>query len=500
MANNYKVRVQIDIVECADTVTDVPNRTDGGAFEYVMSAEQAHDIDACEQILLQTNHAALRDSFASYLSAVSQQHALAMVDSLDACEVKPYRVEGEVGRVIFDAYWVKETETMMDGTNRCLFPTLHAKEWYRTTGFKELALVHGAVEESYRKTSALINRVRHQADATPSRTLRDNAQAEGEQIMAHMAQQATTVLQTHGFTTAGMPMVAAVDHSQQELVTLSGEQVTQALAACAPAADWIAEMQQNPVPYEDPAHSTNVSLDDVRVKRQKATRDGQLSTQKGKYAYNTIAHIARAGASYVINGHNIISVLRLVLAFLLHNDLLRYNLLFFVDGQRTLYTAIQRAFAWFKPMRCILDWYHLQERCKKQLSSASKGRTIRNAVLDRLRPCLWYGCVDRAMVVLQAIDPAQIKDQDALDELMGYLERNRPYIPCYAVRKHLGLRNSSNTGEKANDLIVSDRQKHNGMSWSRCGSVALATITALVRNREYMRWFQTGTLSFGFST
>jgi hypothetical protein len=63
----------------------------------------------------------------------------------------------------------------------------------------------------------------------------------------------------------------------------------------------------------------------------------------------------------------------------------------------------------------------------------------------------------------------------------------------------LGLRNSSNRGEKANDLIVSDRQKHNGMSWSKSGSVALATVSALVTNREYKRWFQTGTLSFCFN-
>ncbi len=31
------------------------------------------------------------------------------------------------------------------------------------------------------------------------------------------------------------------------------------------------------------------------------------------------------------------------------------------------------------------------------------------------------------------------------------------------------------------------------------GSVALAAITALVRNREYKRWFQAATLSFSFS-
>jgi hypothetical protein len=63
----------------------------------------------------------------------------------------------------------------------------------------------------------------------------------------------------------------------------------------------------------------------------------------------------------------------------------------------------------------------------------------------------------------------------------------------------LGLPNSSNRGEKANDLVVSARQKHNGMSWSKPGSLALAAVTALVRNGEYKRWFQTGTLSFAFS-
>ena len=72
----------------------------------------------------------------------------------------------------------------------------------------------------------------------------------------------------------------------------------------------------------------------------------------------------------------------------------------------------------------------------------------------------------------------------------------KPYIPCYAVRKMLDLRNSSNIGEKANDLLVSERQKHNGMSWSKIGSVALASLTALVKNNEYKNWFDTKALKF----
>lgn len=499
MANNYKVKVQVEIVKCADLVTDDLTHEGVGRCERIIPAEQAQNIDTCEQILLQTNYAALRDAFAHHLSAVSGQQALELVESLAECEVKPYRIEGEIGRIIFDSYWV-EPGTARDDTARSLFPTLHAREWYRTRGFKEIGLVYGTIEDSYRKSSALINRVRHQAEATPFRTLRENTEYEGRQLMAQMAQQAEQILDEHGFTTEGLPTDTAVDRSKQVLVTLPIAQVAQAVQACAPEPEWETDMANNPVAYEDPTQSTQISLDDVNVKRQKASRQGvQAPEKKRKYAHNTVAHIAHADAAYLINGQGIGRVLRLVLAFLLHNHLLSHNLIFLVDGHRTLYTAILSAFSWFPSFQIILDWYHLEKRCKEQLSLALKGRTIRNTLLEQLLPCLWYGCVDRAMALLQAVEPTQIKDQAALDNLMGYFERNRPYLPCYAVRKQLGLRNSSNQGEKANDLIVSDRQKHNGMSWSKPGSAALAAVSALARNREYKRWFQTGTLSFSFS-
>ncbi len=47
-----------------------------------------------------------------------------------------------------------------------------------------------------------------------------------------------------------------------------------------------------------------------------------------------------------------------------------------------------------------------------------------------------------------------------------------------------------------NDLIVSERQKNNGMSWSKPGSIALASITALKRNREAKNWFENRKIEF----
>ena len=125
-----------------------------------------------------------------------------------------------------------------------------------------------------------------------------------------------------------------------------------------------------------------------------------------------------------------------------------------------------------------------------------KGRVIRNDVLTEVLPLLWYGLVDHAIAFMKMVDPSQIKDPEAITKLIGSFERNRSHIPCYAVRKELGLRNSSHIGEKMNDLVVSDRQKHNGMSWSVSGSVALASLTALARNNEHALWFEEGSIEF----
>jgi hypothetical protein len=82
--------------------------------------------------------------------------------------------------------------------------------------------------------------------------------------------------------------------------------------------------------------------------------------------------------------------------------------------------------------------------------------------------------------------------------LIKYLDRNHDSIPCYALRKKLGLRISSNPVEKANDVVVSHRQKHNGMSWSADGSTSLATLTTLRRNDEVNNWLLNHDITFAF--
>ncbi len=71
---------------------------------------------------------------------------------------------------------------------------------------------------------------------------------------------------------------------------------------------------------------------------------------------------------------------------------------------------------------------------------------------------------------------------------MACLERKQMYIYCYALRDVARLVNSSNIGEKSNDLVVAQRQKDNGMSWLYRGGSCLALLTAVRRNGELQDW------------
>jgi len=357
------------------------------------------------------------------------------------------------------------------------------------------------VDDSYRKTTALINRVRHQSaeDGTPSRTLCDTAEGEGQQILAQLERQADRILQEHHFSPEGEPQEEGAWGKAS--TCFSPEEVGEAIDACEVPDDWKAEMRTNPVSYEDPSSQVYTSMDDVGVKQQKAERDKKPPPKRRRkhpkeYVETTVAQVDHDDGSYVLVGSHMGGVLRLLLAFLLDNGLWKHGLTFLTDGQKTLQGAILRAFSWWGKVSLLLDWYHLEKKCKEQLSLAMKGRDLRNAALEKLRPLLWHGLTDRAIQFLGQLDPETIKREDAREGLIASLERNKPYIPCYAVRKELGLRNSSNRGEKANDLVVSERQKHNGMSWSPEGSVGLAAVTALVRNQEQDIWFDQNIVPF----
>jgi hypothetical protein len=360
-------------------------------------------------------------------------------------------------------------------------------------------LIYGTAEESFRKTAALINRIRHQEEGgTPFRTIRETTEREGMLLQARLEAKVSSIFQDKGFTIEGHPQDRIWD-SESLTSPLVEEELKELLIDPDLPEAWITDMLSNPVAYEAPQHTVAISLDDVGAKRQKASREQDThappSQKKRAYVQNTVIHVEQGGCSYLLNGYGVLWVLRLLLAFLLHNQLVGKTFVFFVDGH-TLYSSVLACFSWYTNKSVILDWYHLHKKCKELLSMALNGRDIRNAVLKNLMPLLWHGLVDQAIVYLKSLPEAEIKNEDGLIHLVQYLAKNRPMIPVYAVRRELGLRNSSNRGEKANDLLVAERQKHNGMSWSPSGSVALALVTALKHNREYHKWFRERKIAF----
>ena len=406
-------------------------------------------------------------------------------------------MDGEVGRFEFATHSVLHGDVLKYNTAMDLFAELKGKEYYRTIGFKEIAMIYGDTEKSYRKTAELINRIRYQVEeGTPYRTLQANTEKEGSNLIDYVEEKTKRILIANGFTEDGLCQGDNSDYANQA-VTISQEKITEAAKKCLDS-EIGDEALSNPVCYEDPENTVNISIDDVNVKKQEETRQkgGNPEETRRKYVHNTIVHVSKGDRSYTLNGYGIKTVLCFLIAFIFNNNLIGDRLQFFTDGHRILNETILKCFNWFINIGIILDWFHLVKKCKEQLSMAMKGRVVRNEVLEQLLPLLWHGLTDKAIALIEETDCRQIKNQAVLEKLVGYLHRNKPYIPCYAIRKQLGLRNSSNIGEKMNDLIVSDRQKHNGMSWSKPGSVALASVTALNRNKETKRWFEKRELEF----
>ena len=375
--------------------------------------------------------------------------------------------------------------------------------------FREVVLF-SACDASFRRSASEINRVwwrQEKTDQVQSRTIANVVEREGEQIQAHLRRHSEHILQDHGFTTDGSVADSnkAFAAITKEDVTLSREVVCQTIEELNRGQEEekcidISELHET---FEDPsAVKANISIDDVCCKKQKASgrKKGSPPKEKREMVYNTVAHIQnKASKTYTLNTSNIAQMMTIILAFLVSNELLSKpgSLVFFTDGARDLRSAIQDMFS-FLSFKILLDWYHLEKKCKDLLSMAISGKQVKNQILAELLTWLWLGKVERAIKLLQELSQESIKNDKELKNLITYLDRNRNYIPCYALRKKLGLRLSSNPVEKANDLVVSNRQKHNGMSWSADGSTSLATLTCLRRNDEHMQWLRRRDIHFTF--
>ena len=123
----------------------------------------AKGLDRAEEALLTLFHTVLRESFSGFGTRLARQ----LADAVQAerggvvCEcAQPYRVDGEIGRVIFTVYEVRDGDqvvwTLADPTSDATaFAALGPREYYRTASFRELLLTF-ASRLSMRATANLL--------------------------------------------------------------------------------------------------------------------------------------------------------------------------------------------------------------------------------------------------------------------------------------------------------------------------------------------------------
>ena len=382
---------------------------------------------------------------------------------------------------------------------------LKPKEMVVSISFRELSFKLAA-KMSYSESAKFLDRVLHRGECQRivPMTHRNRVEREGRSLMAEYDRISETVLSEYGITSgSGDPidgvllpervshpkLPACVDRAVAEPI-LSSYNKGRSPEASVKDPELIASVEASP---RDVVY---VSVDDIGVKRQKGSRKPG-SKRESKYVENTVIHIQSGEFKYSLTAVGMQKAFRMLLAFLLKNSLLEdKRLVFITDGATNIKDHIAKFFG-FRQYTLLLDWLHLEKKCREYLSMALRGgKEEKSAVRNALLGMLWVGNVEDAQNYIRKLDDKLLKNKGRAEEMVGYLERKKDHIPCYAMRKALGLRNSSNPVEKANDICVAKRQKHNGMSWSPSGSAALAVISAVYSNRELFQWLNEQTLTF----
>jgi hypothetical protein len=244
-----------------------------------------------------------------------------------------------------------------------------------------------------------------------------------------------------------------------------------------------------PVPRDEPRAVDDtvviVEPDEVKTKAQSSTGRKEIWT--------FTAVVLVAGLRYALADATAEGLWFQVSALLLESQVLGggRRLLVLGDGA----SWIRR---WFEgpgidPKAMIVCWWHLRKRCYENLSSAGGPKDRREALSKSLLDRLWEGKVDEAIVLLREA-LGWVRNPKALEDLIGYLEKRRAYLPDYGERRGAGLWIASTRVEKFNDWAVSGRCKHQGMSWSSAGVLALAALEAARQNGELDAWRWKGVL------
>lgn len=359
---------------------------------------------------------------------------------------------------------------------------------------------------SYRSTANVINRLLHRSEESMLKvsTLKDRVESYGKSLTSSYTEKVESILEEHhinpqnGLVTSEVGVQSGFCSSC--LSSMVGEASARKLITeYNRGKETDLKLKYNEVMAQTEASTIGccyVSIDDIGVRHQKESRDPNYSKSK-KFIENTVIHIQADNQQYTITAIGMKNAFIRLVAFLIENHLLEgYRLVFFTDGATVIRDYIEKFFS-FREHTIILDWLHLKKKCNEFLSMCLKGsKEDKSQIKQHFVSILWTGRISKAIQYLDSLKLANIKNANMVKLLKDYLTRKSPNVPCYALRRELNLRTSSNRVEKANDIVVASRQKHNGMSWSKAGSGALAVLTAARANGEIENWLTSGEVRF----
>ncbi len=267
---NTKIKIKIEFEDSLEEVNSSPIKIADGNFEIIFSQDKKNLIDRSEEALLKANSQAIRDVISNYLSELSKKKSIEISSNKDIIiEEKIFKVDGEVGRFNFKIYNCRNIEDN-------LFPSQKGKKYYKTFGFKELAYFQGSCDKSYRKTAELINRVRYQLqNGTPYRTINSGVEQESRAINEKIDKKTSVIFENNNFKETACPKEGE-NIDNVDFKTLSKEEVQNKLNELKteiPDKKLSNSLTVGNVKFEASEHTTNISIDDICVKRQKIKRE-----------------------------------------------------------------------------------------------------------------------------------------------------------------------------------------------------------------------------------
>jgi hypothetical protein len=158
-----------------------------------------------------------------------------------------------------------------------------------------------------------------------------------------------------------------------------------------------------------------------------------------------------------------------------------HSLLVVADGARWIRLWFAGLLSCLPQSQLRLDWYHLCKKSRELSCMFCHGRAAKKALLGPLFRHLWKGDVSSAITLLEDYRP-QARNAAELEELILSLKERERFIPNYGqCRRELQYIGSGQV-EKANDLLVAQRQKGQAIHWSLETSDALTALKTLILN------------------